>query len=170
VVCRVSQTHTISISTPTLARNHLQELAVIKSVQGHPRAQNERDVLRRFQHRTPCLRPLIDEIEKPSAPVTIALKHLQADLLHASVARTLDRREFKYVSRCVLEALKTLHEDGFVYAGIKLFSTSDIMCVNNGIPRCQARDSLRATVEHSDWYMGFWCYGASDLYYNYEDR
>lgn len=66
------------------------------------------------------LRPLIDEIDDPSVPVTIALKYLQRDLLDASVGKTLNRRELKYVSRCVLEALKTLHEDGFVHTGIML--------------------------------------------------
>jgi hypothetical protein len=32
----------------------------------------------------------------------------------------LNRRELKYVSRCVLEATKTLHEDGFVHTGTML--------------------------------------------------
>jgi serine/threonine protein kinase len=91
---------------------------VIKSVLGHPRVENERNALKRFQHRTPHLRPLIDEIDEPSLPVTIALKYLHGDLLDASVAKTLNRRELKYVSRCVLEAIKTLHEDGFVHTGI----------------------------------------------------
>jgi serine/threonine protein kinase len=98
----------------------LQELVVIKSVQDHPRVENERDVLKRFQHRTPHLRPLIDEIDEPSVPLTIALKYLQDDLYAASVAKTLDRGELKYVSRGVLEAIKTLHEDGFVHTGILL--------------------------------------------------
>lgn len=90
---------------------------MIESVQDHPRVENERDVLRRFQHRTPFLRPLVDEIDEPSVPVTIALEYLQGDLLGASVTKTLNKRELKYVSRCVLEALETLHEDGFVHTG-----------------------------------------------------
>lgn len=93
---------------------------MIKSVRDHPRVENERDVLKRFQHRTPYLRPLIDEIDEPSAPVTIALRYLQGDLFAASIARTLNRRELKHVSRCVLEALQTLHEDGYVHTGILL--------------------------------------------------
>lgn len=93
---------------------------MIKSVRDHPRVENERNVLQRFQHRTPFLRPLIDEIDESFVPVTIALKYLQGDLLDASVAKTLNRRELKYVSRCVLEAVKTLHEDGFVHTGIIL--------------------------------------------------
>ncbi|KAF1912983.1 putative serine/threonine protein kinase [Ampelomyces quisqualis] len=105
--------------TVWFAKNHLQEQVVIKSVKGHPRVENERSVLRRFQHRTPYLRPLIDEIDEPSIPVTIALKYLQDDLLNASITKTLNRKELKFVLRCVLEALKTLHEDGFVHTDIK---------------------------------------------------
>jgi serine/threonine protein kinase len=98
---------------------------VIESVQDHPRVENERNVLKRFQHATPYLRPLIDEIDEPPVPVTIALKYLQGDLLDASVAKTLNRRELKLVSRCVLEALKTLHEDGFVRIGMILLWIRD---------------------------------------------
>ncbi|RMZ68709.1 serine threonine kinase [Pyrenophora seminiperda CCB06] len=104
--------------TVWFAKNHLQELVVIKSVHNHPRVENERDVLKRFQRRTPYLRPLIDEIDEPSVPVTITLRYLQGDLLASSVAKTLNRRELKYVSRCVLEALQTLHEDGFVHTAL----------------------------------------------------
>jgi serine/threonine protein kinase len=92
---------------------------VIKSVERHPRVENERDVLKRFQHRTPYLRPLIDEIEEPSAPVTIALRYLESDLLYEDSKRTLNRKELKHVSRRILEALKVLHEDGFVHTGLK---------------------------------------------------
>lgn len=112
---------------------------MIKSVLGHPRVENERDVLKRFQHRTPYLRPLIDEIDEPTFPATIALKYLHVDLLDASVARALNRRELKYVSRCVLEAIKTLHEDGFVHTGILLRSFHDELCVTETLSRCQAR-------------------------------
>ncbi|KAI1669890.1 Serine/threonine protein kinase [Pyrenophora tritici-repentis] len=105
--------------TVWFAKNHLEELVVIKSVLDHPRVENERNVLKRFQHRTPHLRPLIDEIDELSFPVTIALRYLQGDLFDASVAKTLNRRELKYVSRCVLEAMKTLHEDGFVHTDVK---------------------------------------------------
>ncbi|EMD92570.1 hypothetical protein COCC4DRAFT_130390 [Bipolaris maydis ATCC 48331] len=62
---------------------------------------------------------LIDEINEPSIPTTIVLKHSQEDLLEASVAKKLNRRELKYMSRCVLEAIKTLHDDGFVHASTK---------------------------------------------------
>jgi serine/threonine protein kinase len=101
--------------TPT--RNQFRETVVIKSVEGHWRVENERDVLPRFRHRTPYLRPLVDEIEEPSSPVTIALRHLQSDLYDVNRWKPLDRREIKHVSRCVLEALQVLHEDGYVHTG-----------------------------------------------------
>jgi serine/threonine protein kinase len=104
---------------------------VIKSVLDHPRVENERNVLKRFQHCTLHLRPLIDEIDEPSFPMTFALRYLHGDLLDASVAKTLNRRELKYVSRCVLEAIKTLHEDGFVHTGILLPWINDGLCVTN---------------------------------------
>ncbi|KAF2432676.1 STE/STE20 protein kinase [Tothia fuscella] len=93
---------------------------VIKSVRDHFRVENERDVLRRFQGRTPYLRPMIDEIKEPSEPTTIMLKYLDDDLCHASDIRTLNRKELRYVSKRILEALNTLHEDGFVHTDIKL--------------------------------------------------
>jgi serine/threonine protein kinase len=79
--------------------------------------ENERDVLKSFQDRTPYLRPLIDEIEEPSDPPTIVLKYLEDHLLNASIKKTLNRKELKYVSRRILEALKVLHEDGYVHTG-----------------------------------------------------
>jgi serine/threonine protein kinase len=98
-------------------RNQAEETFVIKGVQGHPRVENERDVLKRFQNRTPSLRPLIDEIEEPSDPPIIVLKYLEDHLLNASIKKTLNRKELKYVSRRILEALKVLHEDGYVHTG-----------------------------------------------------
>lgn len=102
------------------SRTYAKETVIIKGVEGHPRVANERDVLRRFQHRTPYLRPLIDEIEKTSDSPTVVLKHLDDHLLNASIAKTLNRKELKYVSRCILEALKVLHEDGYVHTGMKI--------------------------------------------------
>ncbi|KAF1844390.1 kinase-like protein [Cucurbitaria berberidis CBS 394.84] len=96
-----------------------QETVVIKSVQGHPRVENERDVLKRLQHRTPFLRPLVDEIEDLST-TTIALKYLQSDLLKETVRQTLNREELKHVCRSILEALKVIHEQGLVHTDVKL--------------------------------------------------
>jgi tRNA A-37 threonylcarbamoyl transferase component Bud32 len=86
-------------------------------VKGHPRVENERDVLRRFQNRTPFLRPLLDELIQPADPTAIVLRHLDDHLLNASIKQTLNRKELKFVSRRVLEALQVLHEDGYVHAG-----------------------------------------------------
>lgn len=68
--------------------------------------ENERDVLKRFQGRTPYLRPLVDGIEDPPKPTIIVLKHLDEDLLTAAKKKTLNRKELKSVSRCIIEALK----------------------------------------------------------------
>ncbi|KAJ9232237.1 hypothetical protein DTO166G5_6390 [Paecilomyces variotii] len=92
-------------------RTQSNEPVVVKSVY-HFRLQNERDVLKRFQSRTPFIRPLLDEIADPPA---IVLKHLDDHLLNASISKRLTSSEIKYVARGILEALKVLHEDGFVH-------------------------------------------------------
>lgn len=97
-----------------------EDPVVIKSVQGHFRVENERDVLRRFQGRTPYLRPMVDEIKDPAEPTAIVLKHLDDDLRHASDTKTLNQKELKYVSKRILEALSTLHGDGYVHTGTHL--------------------------------------------------
>jgi hypothetical protein len=81
---------------------------VVKGVHGHFRVENERNALRRFRDRTPFIRPLIDEIEDPSDPPAIVLRHLEDNLLRASVKETLNRKELKYISRRILEALRVL--------------------------------------------------------------
>ena len=90
---------------------------MIKSVR-HFRLENERNVLKRFQARAPSLRPLIDEIEDPSDPPALVLKYLNDDVLRASAAKKLTHLEVKYLIRNVLEALKVLHEDGYVHTGM----------------------------------------------------
>jgi len=92
---------------------------VIKSVR-HVRLENECDILKRFQSRTSALHPLIDEIEDPSDPPVLVLKHLDDDLLNASAAQRLTRLEIKHVAKKTLEALKVLHEDGYVHTGMML--------------------------------------------------
>jgi serine/threonine protein kinase len=99
-----------TVSPLTATRSQAMQDVVIKSVRDHPRVANERNVLKSLQHRTPYLRPLIDEIEAPSTRSTIVLKHLDSDLLESSIRKQLNRNELKYVSRRVLEALKILHE------------------------------------------------------------
>ncbi|OJD13104.1 STE/STE20 protein kinase [Blastomyces percursus] len=106
--------------TVWFANNQAEETVIIKWVHGHPRVENERDVLKRFRGRTPYLRPLIDEIDEPADPPIIVLKYLDDHLLNASIKKTLNRKELKHISRCVLEALKVLHGDGYVHTDIKL--------------------------------------------------
>lgn len=90
---------------------------VVKSDNGQSRVENERDVLQRFQSRSSYIRPLIDEIQDPPEPTAIVLRHLESDLLQASVQNRLHREEIKYVSRRVLESLDVLHQDGYVHTG-----------------------------------------------------
>jgi serine/threonine protein kinase len=82
--------------------------------------ENDRDFLKRLQHRTPFLRPLVDEVEEPATPTTIALRYLDSDVLAETIKRTLNRRELKHVCRCVLEALRVIHEHNLVHTGINL--------------------------------------------------
>ncbi|KAI9829991.1 MAG: hypothetical protein M1826_005164 [Phylliscum demangeonii] len=105
--------------TVWFAKNEAEQTVVIKGVKGHRRVENERNVLERFQHRTPYLRPLVDEVEDPSM-VVIVLSFLDDDLLHASITKTLNGKEIKYVARRILEALVVLHEEGYVHTDVKL--------------------------------------------------
>jgi serine/threonine protein kinase len=98
-------------------RDENQQKVVAKSVR-HFRLHNERDILLRFQNRTPCIRPLIDELEDSAVPPTLILRYLDDDALRASNKRRLTRPEVKYVAKQVLEALSVLHDEGFVHTGI----------------------------------------------------
>lgn len=97
-------------------RNQEKDSFVVKSA-NHFRIHNERDVLLRFQHKTPLLRPLVDEIQDPASPPAIILKYLEDNILHASNRKRLARAEVKYVARHVLEALSVLHKEGFIHTG-----------------------------------------------------
>ncbi len=99
----------------------MQETVVIKSVEGHQRVENERDILKQLKDRTPFLRPLVDEIEEPSTPTTIALRYLESDLLLETVKKTLNRKELKHVCWNVLNALKVLHDENLVHTGMILY-------------------------------------------------
>lgn len=105
-----------SASHSLFSRTGTDRRVIVKSVH-HFRLQNERDVLNRFQSRTPFIRPLIDEIVDPADPPAIVLKYLDDHLLNASVSKRLTNQEIKYVARRILEALKVLHEDKFVHTG-----------------------------------------------------
>lgn len=93
-------------------------MVVIKSVQNHPRVQNEKQLLKRFAG-SPYIRQLVDEVPDIPSPgfPTIVLKHLDDHLLNATVQRTLNRNELKFVSKCVLEGLATLHGEGYIHTG-----------------------------------------------------
>lgn len=91
---------------------------VIKGVEGHQRVENERDVLKSLQDRTPLLRPLVDEIEEPSSPTTIALKNLESDLFVQTAKKTLNRKELKHVCRNILNTLSVLHGENLVHTGM----------------------------------------------------
>lgn len=88
-----------------------------KSVR-HFRLQNERDILLRFQNRTPCIRPLIEELEDSTVPPTLILKYLDDDALRASNKQRLTRPEVKYIGKKALQALSVLHDEGFVHTGM----------------------------------------------------
>ncbi|CAI7590462.1 unnamed protein product [Penicillium viridicatum] len=118
-----------------LATNQFHQTFVAKSVH-HFRLQNERDSLLRFQSRTPYIRPLIDEVEDPSASPTLILKYLDDNLLDASNNKRLTRLEVIYVAKKVLEALSVLHYEGFVHTDIK---PSNVL-VNHGQDAVQFRD------------------------------
>jgi hypothetical protein len=79
---------------------------VVKSVRGHSRAENERDVLKRFYYRTPFLRLPLGEIEEPSTPTTIALRYLESDLLSEKIQGIVNQMDLKHICQCVLEALR----------------------------------------------------------------
>lgn len=79
--------------------------------------RDERDVLKKLQHRTPFLRLMVDEFEEPSLPTTIVSGYLESDLLEETIKKALNRKELKYTCRRVLEALKVIHEHYLVHTG-----------------------------------------------------
>ncbi len=93
---------------------------MVKSVEGHWRLLNERDILRRFQDRSSAIRPLLDEITEPVEPPAIVLGYLDDDVTGAEKKQRLTRPEIKFIARKLLEALDVLHKEGFVHTGICL--------------------------------------------------
>lgn len=77
------------------------------------RLDNELRVLQALNG-NPCMRPLVDTVEKPPS---LVLKHLDDNLLDASNQRRLERADIKFVARNVLTALDALHERGYVHTG-----------------------------------------------------
>ncbi len=98
------------------SRSDSNQVVVVKC-ERRDRIDNEREILRRFSPVASSLRPLVDEIEEPPEPPALVLKHLDDNLLHASNTKKLSRWEVKHVARTVLEALATLHAQGYVHTG-----------------------------------------------------
>ena len=94
----------------------------------HFRLQNERDILLRFQERTSAMRPLLDQIEDPTAPPAHILKHLDDDVLHVSNTKRLTRLEVKHIAKSVHEALSLLHSEGFVHTGMLSIVRGFVWC------------------------------------------
>ncbi|KAL3467200.1 putative serine/threonine protein kinase [Aspergillus heterothallicus] len=160
-------------TTVWFARNHAGEEVVVKGVQGHPRVENERDVLQLFQQSTPYLRPIVDDIKEPAEPPIIVLRRLDDHLLNASVKRTLSRKELKLVASSVLEALKVLHDDGYVHTGENRFSEvqlgdlgscypADSSIAKNGTPVGAAIWSSPEVIMETPWTTAtdIWSFGA----------
>ncbi|SMR53031.1 unnamed protein product [Zymoseptoria tritici ST99CH_1E4] len=101
------------------ATDSLRSQQVIVKYADHWRIRNERDVLLRFQTRTPRVRPLLDEVEDGSGNPILILRFLAEDALHTLDRRQFSRSEVKRIGRGVLEALKALHEAGFVHTDVK---------------------------------------------------
>ena len=94
----------------------LRDASTARSVRGRA-CRIRRDILQRFQSRTPLLPPLLNEIEDPPGTLDIVLKHLDDDILHISNTKRLTRPEIKHMAKMVLRALNVLHSDGFVHTG-----------------------------------------------------
>jgi serine/threonine protein kinase len=65
-------------------------------------------------------RPVIDKVEYQSSRPAVVVKYFDDDLAGASAEKELTRPEIKHVAKKVLEALKVLHEDGYIHTGIVL--------------------------------------------------
>jgi hypothetical protein len=79
---------------------------------------NEADILKRYECRTPFIRPIVEGIEDPFDPSSIVLKYLDNDLLAESNNKSLSRPDVKFIARSVLQALAILYKDRMVHIGI----------------------------------------------------
>ncbi|SPQ26059.1 a9c2453e-7cea-46bb-903b-02bfd9aa8072 [Thermothielavioides terrestris] len=104
--------------TVWLASNTQQEPVIIKAVR-HVRLENERQILKRFPDATVPFRALIDEIQEPQDPPALVLKHYDSHVGEVADKKGLSAREIRHVARRVLEALRVLHENGFVHTDVK---------------------------------------------------
>lgn len=101
------------------ATNQFNQSVIVKHSE-HFDVSNERDMLLRFQGKTPYIRPLLDEVDlgAEARSPALVLRYLDEDLQSFLNRRTLTRRELKFVARGVLRALKVLHAEGFVHTGM----------------------------------------------------
>jgi casein kinase II subunit alpha len=90
-------------SPPPLTLNRTSNLGkvIIKSAPKY-RLDHERDVLKHF-HARPGIRQLLDETQDPPF---IVLKYLDDNLLTASNSKRLEKSEFQFVAKRILEALQ----------------------------------------------------------------
>ncbi|GFF95400.1 protein kinase, putative [Aspergillus lentulus] len=102
-----------------LATNEYQEKVVAKSVQ-HFRLQNKQDILLRFQDRTPCIRPLIEEFGDTTVPPTRILRYLddRCSSRIEQIAVYSSRGEVCYKKGARSTALSVLYDKGFVHTGM----------------------------------------------------
>lgn len=102
--CIPDNLNPLCLHTAIVDSNNTGQPVVIKSAR-HFRIVNERDAVRKFQSRTPHLRPLIDEVVDPVDPPAIVQKHLEDGLPTASIIKKMSGGEISYVSKRVLGAL-----------------------------------------------------------------
>jgi casein kinase II subunit alpha len=51
-------------------------------------------------------------------PPSLILQYLDENLLHASSLKTLESSDVKFVAKRVLQAIQSLHEDGYTHTGM----------------------------------------------------
>ncbi|TKA76808.1 hypothetical protein B0A49_00544 [Cryomyces minteri] len=79
------------------------------------RLHREQEILRRFQGH-PCIRQLVDHVDDPPY---LVLEQLERDASKASGEAKLARSDIKLIARNILEALKSLHEEGIAHTDVK---------------------------------------------------
>ncbi|KAL2014942.1 hypothetical protein VTK56DRAFT_6740 [Thermocarpiscus australiensis] len=124
------------------ASNLLKQPVVIKSIR-HARLENERNILKRFQHAAP-LGPLIDEIQEPQDPPAIVLQYFDCHIGDIVEAKGLTPREARYVSRRVLEGLRVLHDNGFVHTDVKPDNIMVNLCHDGDQGKMRFKDACLA--------------------------
>ena len=115
-----SSVSTRLLELTTICSASLGGNVIVKSV-NHFRLQNERDVLLRFQPRTPHIRPLLDEVDPDTPSHALVMRWLDSDLLAVTKRRQLASSEVKFVAKGVLEALQALHAKGYVHTGMTIW-------------------------------------------------